>query len=797
MAALLKNNLNMFKSYFKTIFRNLWRNKGYSFLNIFGLAIGIACAGFIFLWIEDEVNFDSTYSKKDRLYEVLTGFGSNVVHASSGPWADAINAKIPGIVNTCRMKQYSYLLSHTDKSVFGNCTLTDSSFFSMFDMQFVQGDRKSAFKELYSVVITEEMAKKLFGNAANAQGKTIKLSNDRMGNDISYLITGVIKDVPTNSTLQFDCLIPFEHFVKNRSATINDWSTFYLSTYVELSPGANVTRINKQLDDLIRGEMQDAGIHTFLFSMNDWHLRDNFEDGKQAGGRIIYVRMFGLIAWIILIIACINFMNMTTARSEKRTLEVGVRKVMGADRYRLILQFIGEAICIASLAALVGLTIIYLLLPSFNTLVEKQLTIGLDKPLHLLSLLAITMLCGVIAGSYPSFYLSSFKPVAVLKGFKAKTGSAAWIRKGLVVFQFTISIILIIGSIVIFRQIQHVNYRDIGYNKNNLIQIDLYGNAKKHFEAIKQELVNTGLVQNAGMCSNEMLYEGNNKPNYSWQGKDPSKQVSVSFRDITPGFVDTWGLRLIQGRDFYVNSEADSMNVIITESLAKLMGEGSALGKTIQDGSRIYYVTGVVKDFIYGKMYANNSTPVMFRCKPGSTEQLIIRIKAGTHTQNALNKIAAVMKKHNPAYPFVYTFVDEEVNKFYKSEILVGKLSGVFATLAIIISCLGLFGLATYTAERRAKEISIRKVLGASVASVTGLLSMDFLRLIIISFFISFPIAWWIMHNWLQNYEYRIHISWWIFLAAGISTILIALITISFQSIKAAIANPVKTLRTE
>lgn len=791
----------MFINFFKTFIRNLLRNKTYSFLNIFGLAIGIACAGFIFLWIEDEVNYDSCYPKKDRLYEVVDSFTNegktDVVRASSGPWAEAMKTKIPGVADACRVKQYTYLLSYNDKAIYGTCTLTDSSFFSMFDMRFVQGNTKNAFKELYSVVITEALAKKLFGSATNAKGKTVKLNNDRMGNDISYAVTGVIKDVPNNSTLQFDCLIPFEHFVKKRSATINDWSTFYLTTYVELSPAANVVRINKQLDGLIYTQLRDAGIHAFLSNMNDWHLRDNFEDGKQTGGRIVYVRMFGFIAWIILFIACINFMNMATARSEKRALEVGVRKVMGAGRHMLIIQFIGEAVCMALLAASIGLAIIHLLLPLFNTLVEKQLAVGLDKPLHLISLLAIAILCGVIAGSYPSFYLSSFKPVSVLKGLKVRTGSAAWIRKGLVVFQFSISIILIIGSIVIYRQIQHVKHRDIGYNKDNLIEMDLYGNTKERFAVIKQDLINTGVVESAGMCSNEMLYEGNNKPNYYWQGKDPSKEVSVSFRDITPGFVDTWGLQLIEGRDFYTNYEADSANVIITESLAKLMGEGSALNKTIQDGSRVYHVAGVVKDFIYGKMYANNSDPVMFRCKPKSTEQIIIRVKAPVNSQDALNKIAAVMKIHNPAYPFVYTFVDEEVNKFYKSEILIGKLSGIFATLAIIISCLGLFGLATYTAERRAKEIGIRKVLGASVASVTGLLSKDFLQLIIVSFVVAFPVAWWVMNNWLQNYQYRIEINWWIFLISALLTVLIALITISFQSVKAAIANPVKSLRTE
>jgi ABC-type antimicrobial peptide transport system permease subunit len=608
-------------------------------------------------------------------------------------------------------------------------------------------------------------------------------------------VTGVIKDLPDNSTLQFEWMAPFEIYAKGRDY-LERWGAYAVNTYAELLPTANVNRINKQLYGFIERKQAGAIARPFLFSMNDWHLRANFEDGQQTGGAIVYVRMFGVIAWIILLIACINFMNLATARSEKRAREVGVRKVMGAGREILTLQFIAEAICMALLAVLIGVVMIALLLPAFNALVEKQLTLGLGQPLHILSLLAIALLCGLVAGSYPSLYLSSFNAVAVLKGFKARAGGAAFTRKGLVVFQFTISIVLIVSTIIIYQQIQHVKQRDLGYIKEHLIHTDLLGDMQKKFPSIKQDLLNTGVVENVALSSNEMLYVSDNSSNYSWQGKDPNSDILISMRMVSPEFLATWGMHIIEGRDFHTNAVTDSANVIITASLEKLMGKGSAIGKTIQGGDQTYHVTGVIKDFVYGDMYGK-SDPVIFFCAPEQAKKMVIRMKAGVHPEAALEKITGVMKQDNPVYPFVYRFVDDQFNAFFKSEMLVGKLSRVFALLAIIISCLGLFGLAAYTAERRVKEIGIRKVLGASVSSITRLLSKDFLQLILLSAIIAFPLAWWAMHSWLQHYAYRISINGWVFVAAGITALVIALTTISFQAVKAAMANPVKSLKTE
>jgi putative ABC transport system permease protein len=785
----------MFANYLKTMLRNFWKDKAYGFLNIFGLAIGIACAGMIFLWVEDELTFDDSYAKKDLLYEVRTNQTydgkTRTFTATPGQLAAAVKTEVPGIADACRLGWGGNpLLSYGDKTTNAYGAYVDSSFFDMFTLPFVQGNGKAAFPQLYSIVITEKMATRFFGKDNNVIGKTLKADNKQ-----DYVVTGVIRDLPANSTLQYEWFAPFEIFHRQ-----NDWLKYWgangVTTYIELSPRANMAAIGRQLDGFIakKSAYADAA-RPIMLSMNDWHLRANFEDGKHvAGGRITYVHLFSTIAWIILLIACINFMNLATARSEKRAREVGVRKVLGAGRLMLTWQFIGEAMGMAALAVVIGSIMIAWALPSFNALVEKQLTPGLDKPLHILALLAIGLLCGLVAGSYPALYLSSFNPVFVLKGIKGKDSSAASIRKGLVILQFTVSIVLIICTIIIFQQVQHIKNRDLGYNKDNLINAGVQGNMLPRFAAIKQDLLNTGVVENAALSSNEILYTSDNSE-FSWAGKDPGRKILISYRMVNPGFLDTWGMHLIEGRDFKPDAAADSGNVIITESLARLMGKESAIGKIIK-GDTNFRVIGVIKDLVYGDMYGQGD-PVIFFCLPDQAKNMYIRIKATDHPEESLAKIGAVMKKDNPAYPFNYRFVDDQFNALFNSETLVGKLSRVFAGLAIVISCLGLFGLAAYTAERRTREIGIRKVLGASASGIAGLLSKDFIKLVVISAVIAFPVAWWVMHNWLQNYAYRIDIKGWVFVSAGLAALLIALATISFQAIRTAMINPIRSLRSE
>ena len=794
----------MFKNYFKTTVRSLWKNKGYSFLNIFGLAIGIACAGFIFLWVEDELNFDQFNTKKDSLYRIrenqkydtyVATFGSTP--ALMGP---AMQQEIPGVANTCRIIGYdTKLITIGNRSMYAFPNYADASLFSMFTFPFVQGNAKTAFTQLYSMVVTESTAKKFFGDEKNVVGKTVRVDNKQ-----DYVITGVIKDIPKNSTIQFEWIAPFEIWWNENKSWAQSWGNNDLDTYVELKPNVSVASINKILYNYIQQHEPKSIARPFLFSAHDWHLRDEFENGVQTGGgRITYVHSFSVIAWIILLIACINFMNLATARSEKRAREVGVRKVLGSGKRMLIFQFIGEALFMAFLSAVLAVIIMALLLPAFNLLVQKNLVSGLNNPLHLSALVIITLLCGLVAGSYPSLYLSSFNPVFVLKGMKMKGSSAAFIRKGLVVLQFSISIILIISTIVIYQQIQHVKNRSLGFNKNNLLQVDMNNEMAKNYSAVHEDLLNTGVEESAAISDYNTLYGGNNTGGLTWDGKATNNEILVSTRYVSPGYMNTLGIKLLEGRDFAETDSVQSknLNVIITQSFEKLMGKGSALGKTLHwehdtSGQKVE-VVGVVNSYVYGDMYGKPD-PVMFFCvNTPNASNLYVRLKPNADVEASVKQIAAVIKKDNPSYPFTYHFVDDQFNQMFQNEELISELSKLFASLAIIISCLGLFGLAAYTAERRTKEIGIRKVLGASVSGITALLSKDFLQLVVISCVVAFPLAWLMMSRWLENYKYRIEISWWIFLAAGISALLIALVTISFQSIKAAIANPVKSLRTE
>lgn len=785
----------MIQNYLKTTFRNLWKNKGFTFLNIFGLGIGIACASLIFLWVEDEINFNNYFSNKENLYKIKdsqTYDGTTFTFdATPGPLAAGIKTEIPGIKNTARSSwgQQS-LFSLGDKDIYERGMYVDSSFLKMFQLQFVQGNASTAFEQLHSLVITEKMAHKFFGND-NAIGKSL-----RVDNNTSSIVTGVISDLPESVSFQFDWLAPFKIF-ENQNNWLQSWGNNGVLTYVELQPGADTKAINRKLYNYVQSKAKDAEAKMSIYPMSRWRLYDSWKDGKEVPGRIKYVNLFSLIAWIILLIACINFMNLSTARSEKRAREVGVRKVLGAGKSKLVGQFIGESVIMALISAVVAICATYVVLPAFNTLVEKQLSIHLFQPLHIAALLAIALICGLIAGSYPAFYLSSFNPVAVLKGNRLKTnGSAGFIRKGLVVVQFTISIILIISTIIIYQQINHAKNRSLGYDKENLIYLPLQGKLKEHFNAVKNDLVQTGVVKDAALSQSTILQLGSNTGDFQWQGKDPNKQVLITVESVSPEYTSTMGMKVEKGRNFYGDIKSDSGNIIINQTLAKIIGGKNIIGSLITNGDNKFTVAGVIDDFVYNNLYSPSSPLILFPDTAG-TNFLTIRLKKTSNIAGALTKVENVIKANNPGFPFDYKFVDDQFDQFFKTEMLIGKLASVFSILAIFISCLGLFGLAAYTAERRTKEIGIRKVLGASANGLAGLLSKEFLILVLISCLLAFPIAWWMMHNWLDSYEYRVSISWPIFLVAGLLAMLIALLTVSVQAIKAALANPIQSLRSE
>lgn len=788
----------MIKNYLKTTLRSLLKNKSYSFLNITGLAIGITCASLIFLWLQDELTFNHNFQKRDVLYKVYenqTYEGKvSTFFGTPGPMAKAMKTEIPGIKNAARMTGDggNALFALGDKVITETGNYADPEIFSMLQLPFVEGSGTNAFQQLHSVVINETMARKFFGDA-DPLGKSLKVNNER-----DYIVTGVFADLPKNSTYQFQWLAPLEN-IDHKQPWMTVWGANWVRTLVELEPNANLAAINQKLAHYIASKTKGTNTTVcFLFSMNDWNLHNHFTDGKMDGGRIQYVKLFSFIAWIILLIACINFMNLSTARSEQRAKEVGVRKVMGAGKGKLIGQFISEAVIMSFIAVMIAVGLIYLATPSFNTLVQKQLSVNIFDPLHLTYLVSISLVTGLLAGSYPAFYLSSFNPIAVLKNIKIKSSSGSgFIRQSLVVIQFTVSIVLIIGTIIIYQQIQHVKNRNLGYYKDNLVYIYLQGNQADHFTAVYNDLRQSGAVEDAALSDNRALEVGSNTDNYSWEGKDASKNPLISWENVSPQFISTMGMKLVAGRNFNTNSAVDSSNVVINEAFAKQMGKEGRVGGVIRDGGKkAYQIIGIIKDYLYNDIYAS-AAPLLLYSRSSGMGVLSIRFKAGINMQDALTKAGAIVRTDCPGYPFEYQFIDDDFNELFKAEILTGTLSGVFAGLAIFISCLGLFGLAAYTAERRIKEIGIRKVLGASVPGLAGLLSKDFLQLVGISCIIAFPIAFWALHKWLESYQYRVDINWWVFILAGTLAILIALATVSFQAIKAALTNPVKSLRSE
>jgi putative ABC transport system permease protein len=803
----------MFRNYLKATLRNLWKHKGYCFLNVFGLAIGIACAGLIFLWAEDEITFDHVNLKKDRLYSVQVDMSFNGNMSTMGstprPMRASLLKDVPGIVNAARISDQDQrmLFGFAHKSVYAIGRYADPSLFSMFTLPFTQGNPKSAFEQLYSIVITEKAAKKFFGEEKNVVGKKMRIDNKQ-----DFVITGVLKDPPENSSLQFEWLAPYQIVIEQdrvkdgvKSDQFN-WGSYGPFTYVELDRNADPAGINRQLKDYIHHKDPKEKNTALLFPMSSWRLYGDFANGKPTGGgRVKQVRMLSAIAWIILFIACINFMNLATASSQQRAKEVGVRKVLGAGKKGLVIQFLSEAMLMSLLATAGSMVIMLLALPSFNMLMQKHLSLGLGSLFHIVVLLIICIICGLVAGSYPSLYLSSFNPSLVLKGSKIKTSGAAMIRKGLVVIQFTVSIVFIISTIIVYMQIQYVKNRDLGFNKDNLIEINPQCDISNIFSFIKTDLLKTGLIANAAVADHPTLYGGDTDNGFKWQGKTVDNQISIAHRNVSPEFVATSGMKIIEGSDFRNDRQTDNSNVIVNESMAKLMGKKRVIGEIIQssrsnadDSFTNMTVIGLVKDYVYGNIYVAQAAPLIIFCKPPEYQDFIyVRAKENSDMEQVLLRIEEVMKKNNPSYPFEYQFVDDQFNKMYQNEALVSKASSTFGILAIIISCLGLFGLAAFTAEQRTKEIGVRKVLGASVAGIAGLLSKDFLQLVIISCFIAFPLGWWTMHDWLQGYEYRIMISWWVFPGAGILAMMIALITVSFHAINAALSNPVKTLRSE
>lgn len=790
----------MIKNYFKIAWRNLLHNKTFSLINIFGLALGMTCSLLIMLWLKDELKRDKFHANDKRLFRVMENqyYSGDISTFPSSPGilAENIVKDVPEIEMASQMLwEEQPLFTVGDKFDKEKGRFVQKDFLRMFSFKLLKGDAATALARPDAVVITKKLADKYFKDE-DPIGKMIKIDSKE-----SVIVTGILEEVPELSSLKFDFLMSYDIWFKK-----NDWAKQWDNNgprcYVMLAPNASVDKVNAKIKDYIKTKKKDSNVELFLQNYGESYLYSNWDNGKQAGGRIEYVRIFSVVAIIILLIACINFMNLATARSLRRAREIGVRKVVGAGKRQLVAQFIGESMFVSFLAILLSLLIVVLIIPSFNELTDKQLAIDLTDPSFLLVILGLTIVTGVISGSYPALFMSTLKPIVVLKGLLKFKSGATYFRKGLVVFQFALSIILILGMIVIYRQINFINNKNLGFAKEDLLYMPLEGPLAKNFMAFKEELLKQPGIKNISSAQSSPLEVGSSTQGVRWPGKDTTKLILFSNNPITYDYVKTMGIELICGRDFDPSFSLDTMNYLLNEAAARKIGYKDPVGKELTMWGDKGTIIGLMKDFHHNSLHVPIE-PLILRLFKGSWVNeggywgnIIIRTEQGK-SKEALASMEKVFKQFNPGFPFKYYFTDDEIAKNYKAEHTVSKLSRYFAFLAIFISCLGLFGLVTFTAEQKTKEIGIRKVLGASVTGIVRMLSKDFLKLVLIASVIAFPVAWWAMNKWLMDFEYRIDIGWWVFVVAGITALLIALLTISFQSIKAAIANPVKSLRTE
>jgi ABC-type antimicrobial peptide transport system permease subunit len=786
----------MFKNFFKVAFRNLLKRKGFTIINISGLAIGMASAMLILLWVQNEVSRDRFHEKGDRIYRAYNRsiFDNKLQCWNTTPkiLAPTIKKDYPEVEEVTRVHWGSNLLfSLGDKRLNVHGTMVDSGFLHMFSLPLLKGNPDKALSNTYSIIVTEKLAKKLFGDD-DPMNKVVKIDNRD-----NFTVTGVMKDLPNNTMFDFEYLLPWS-YMKSREWDDDNWDNNSTMTFVMLKKNASLTSFNDKIKNITYDHLKGREkIEVFMYPLEDQYLYGRFENGKQAGGRITAIHVFTTIAILILLIACINFMNLSTARSEKRAKEVGIRKVVGAMRSSLITQFLGESIIISLIAGTIAIVIVQVTLPSYNLLVKKNLRLEFDNPYFWLAGIGFVLFTGLIAGSYPAFFLSSFRPVAVLKGTFRKVSALITPRKVLVIAQFTFAIALIICTIIIQHQINYAQQRQTGYNKDNLAYVFLCGDMEKNLTLIKNELISQNIATGVSKTSAPLTESWSDSWGFEWPEKDPNDKTDF-FRFCSDGnLVNTAGMKIIDGRDIdLINYPTDSTAIVLNESAVKAMNLKTPIGTPIKDNGTNWHVIGVVKDFILQSPY-EPMRPMVIEGPKGWFNVVHIKFNETNGMQKNIAEMEKIFKRYNPEYPFEYKFINEEYAQKFAFEEMTATLARLFSALTIFISCLGLFGLATYMAENRIKEIGVRKVLGASVANITTLLSRDFLRLVIIAIIIATPIAWWAMHNWLQHYTYRVPISWFTFIVAGGLAIIIALATVSYQAIKAAVTNPVKSLRTE
>ncbi|HWK04141.1 MAG TPA: ABC transporter permease [Puia sp.] len=808
----------MFKNYLKTALRNLWRNKGFSAINIVGLAVGLATCLLIIIYVMDELGYDRYNTKADRIYRLdgeLKFGGNHFIVASAPPLAGpSMLQDYPEVEQQTRFRGQGGLLVkkgslniREDKAVYA-----DSTLFDVFTLPMISGDPHTALKEPHSVVITEKIARKYF-NGTDIIGRTLTINDS-----VVYKVTGVIKDIPAQSHFNFDFFLPMSQLEDSRNT--DQWLSYNFNTYVVLRKGADPAKLDAKLEGMImkyiaplirsvvNQSMEDFrksgnAVSFSLTPLTSIHLHSNKEGEVSGNGNIQYVYIFSVIAAFILLIACVNFMNLSTARSSNRAKEVGVRKVLGSLRGHLITQFMAESILISFISMLLALGIAWLLLPYFNQMAAKEMSIGLfSRPWLAPALLGLVVLVGFLAGSYPAFFLSAFQPIAVLKGNLAAGFKTGLLRNSLVVFQFGISIFLMVGTVVIYNQLNYIRSKQLGFNRDHVLVLQNVYPLGERVKGFKEDLLKLPGVQ--GITMTGFLPTSNNRNDNSYfrsPDLDTKKAISMQTWTIDEQYIPVLGMKMQAGRNFSPQFPTDSDGVVINSAAARMMGLTNAIGEKLYDLQdvqtkklKIWHIVGVVQDFNFNSLREVVTPMALFLREDRGN--LALRINSGNIPQ-LISRIEDKWKTMAPSQPFHYSFMDDDFNALYKSEQRMGYISLSFSLLAICIACLGLFGLAAYAAEQRTREIGIRKVLGATVTNIVALLSVNFLKLVLISALIAFPLGWWAMHSWLQDFAYRVDISWKVFALAAVLSMAIALFTVSFQAIKAALSNPVKSLRSE
>jgi len=786
---------------FKIAFRNLWKNKGFTLINIGGLAIGLSCCLMLLLYVNYEWSYDKQFKDIDRIYAAKNNLSVSgkvyTTEATPSVMAKAVKQEIPGVEIAARLSNNNYraLFSYLNNNFKFNVVQVDPSFLQIFNYHFINGTAEQALIEPNSAVITASTAKKLFGGE-NALGKSFKWNDQKV-----LKVTGVIEDLPKNETIQFDIIQPWA-FYEQIDASVKDygWGIISCETYFKLKKNSDVTATDALLRKLIKSNDKGTNLEAFLFPFSMVHLYNNFDNGKSSGGKIDQVKLFFFLALCVLLIACINYMNLSTARSEKRAREVGVRKALGATKKMLIGQFILESLLLSLIAMLFAFMFLEITLPYFNHLLDISITVDYRSYLFWSVLVILVLLTGVLAGSYPAFYLSSFIPVKVLKGFTGIGSSSLPIRKVLVIFQFTLSISMIICAIIIYTQIQYLKNRPLGFKQDNLVQISIEGNLAKpgKLELLKSTLEKNGAIVSATEFSGSFTEGGSITGDVIWPGKAVNDNSLLNNRGIGYNFSKTTGVKILAGRELSQRFITDtSHSVLLNEAAVKMMGLKNPVGTAIKwYGFSDLKVVGVVQDY-YNEKSSAKAVATIYKYDVKYSKMLLMRLNPAQPLHLSIDAIKSMSKLLNPAFPAELEFVNENMADKLQTEKILSVLSYLFGGFAIFISCLGLLGLALFMAEQRNKEISIRKVLGAQLGDILILLNKDFMKLVLFSNLIAFPLAYILATNWLKKYDYKVSIAIWPFLIAAIISLLIALITVSLQTFKVARANAVDALKNE